>query len=73
MNTKMLRRLLLIIAASTATGCANTNVWTAQQRPWDPPAGRALYEQIPAWDGAALTQCCGATPSKCQRHQTDRC
>jgi hypothetical protein len=66
---------LLIVAASIAValvlqGCAAYNT---QQRPWDPPKGRALFEQIPNEDGAALIRCCGATPSKCQRHQTDRC
>lgn len=27
---------------------------------WDPPAGRQLFEQIPAWDGAASKICCSA-------------
>jgi hypothetical protein len=64
---------LLIVAVSlvlTLQGCAAYNT---QQRPWDPTGGRSLFEQIPNQNGQALTQCCGATPSKCQRHQTDRC
>jgi hypothetical protein len=66
---------LLIVAASIAAalvlqGCAAYNT---QQRPWDPKGGRGLFEQIPNEDGAALVRCCGANPSQCQRHQTDRC
>jgi hypothetical protein len=66
---------LLIVAASIVValvlqGCAAYNI---QQRPWDPKGGRALFEQIPNEDGAALVRCCGANPSQCQRHQTDRC
>ena len=64
---------LLVVAASILVvlqGCASYN---PQQRPWDPPKGRALFEQIPNEEGAALKRCCGANPSQCQRHQTDRC
>jgi hypothetical protein len=58
-----------IVAAVVLQGCA----YNTQQRPWDPKGGRALFEQIPNQNGQALTQCCGARPSQCQRHQTDRC
>jgi hypothetical protein len=40
--------------------------------PWDPPAGRALFEQIPAWDGAAGKVCCGHL-RECLPHQSPRC
>jgi len=59
-----------IVAAVVLQGCAALDV---RDRPWDPKQGRSLFEQIPNEDGAALVRCCGATPSKCQRHQTDRC
>lgn len=68
-----LKPLLAVLAAvslAAATGCANYN---PQQRPWDPTQGRALFEQIPNEEGAALVRCCGSNPTKCQRHQTDRC
>jgi len=50
---------LLIVAASILVlqGCATG--YSSTQRPWDPKQGRALYEQIPAWDSAALRQCGG--------------
>jgi hypothetical protein len=59
-----------IVAALVLQGCAALDV---RDRPWDPKGGRSLYEQIPNQNGQALTQCCGARPSQCQRHQTDRC
>ena len=65
---------LLVVAASIAVltlqGCAAYN---PQQRPWDPKGGQALFSQIPNEEGNALVRCCGANPSKCERHQTDRC
>jgi hypothetical protein len=52
---------LLIVAASIAAltlqGCAA--IYDPRDRPWDPKQGRALFEQIPAWDNAALRQCGG--------------
>jgi len=38
----------------------------------DPKPGRALFEQIPAWDGAAAKICCGHLRS-CEPHQSPRC
>jgi hypothetical protein len=63
-------KALVLVLSLALQGCAAYNT---QQRPWDPPKGRALYEQIPNEDGAALVRCCGANPSQCQRYQTDRC
>jgi hypothetical protein len=37
-------------------GCASHKPGTA---PWDPQDGRALFEQLPAWDGAAGRICGG--------------
>jgi hypothetical protein len=67
---KLLIVAVSIVAALVLQGCSVLDV---RDRPWDPKGGRSLYEQIPNEDGAALVRCCGATPSKCQRHQTDRC
>jgi hypothetical protein len=51
---------LLVVAASlalvTLQGCAS---YDPTQRPWDPPRGRALFEQIPQWDNSALKRCGG--------------
>ena len=60
----MLNVLLLALAANLV-GCAS---YDPTQRPWDPKQGRALFEQIPAWDGAALRQCGGhMAPEQAQR------
>ena len=57
MNTKKLLKLLsLVLVAANATGCA---VYDPRDRPWDPAPGRALFEQIPNWDGNAGRRCGG--------------
>jgi hypothetical protein len=66
-------RLLIVAASLAVVALQGCSVLDVRDRPWDPKPGRSLYEQIPNQNGQALTQCCGATPSKCQRHQTDRC
>ncbi len=47
--------LIALVAVSMLlfTGCAQ------QRTPWDPPPGRALFEQIPNWDGEAARVCGG--------------
>ena len=54
-------RLLTIALAFSlvvvlATGCAGPKPGTAA---WDPQDGRALFEQLPAWDRAAERICGG--------------
>jgi hypothetical protein len=58
-----------VISLVLVTGCATHDY---RDRPWDPPNGRALFEQIPAWDRAAQQQCCGHLKS-CAKYQTNRC
>jgi hypothetical protein len=58
---------LSIVAASSLitmllTGCGNTKYWTPHTRPWDPPEGRQLFEQIPNWDGYSGLKCGGHLP-----------
>ena len=65
----MYKILLAVAAVSVITGCA---VRDPRDAPWDPPAGRQLFEQIPAWDGAASKICCGHL-RECQPHQSPRC
>lgn len=50
-------------------GCAATD---SRDAAWDPPAGRLLFEQLPAWDRAASRTCCGHLRS-CAPHQSPRC
>ena len=58
---KTLSMLLLALAAANTAGCATqdrTVLFRAQgQAPHDPPPGRALFEQIPNWDDAAVRRC----------------
>jgi hypothetical protein len=56
--------IVLILAA--LTGCAGVG------RPHDPPAGTALFEQIPKWDRAADKICCGHLKS-CGKFQSPAC
>jgi hypothetical protein len=63
---------LLMLAGCVSVsliGCAGPKPGTA---PWDPQDGRQLFEQIPAWDGAAGKICCGHL-RECQPHQSPRC
>ena len=55
----MMLRLLLIAAATSTLlvqGCA---VRDRRDAAWDPPANRALFEQIPNWQGEAGRVCGG--------------
>jgi len=68
----MLKLLLLASVAASLlllTGCA------AQRTPWDPPPGRALFEQIPNWDQEAARVCGGhLLPDEAKRQgRSTRC
>ena len=70
-------RLLTIALAFSlvvvlATGCATQDPRDAR---WDPPAGRALFEQLPAWDNAAERICGGhLRPEEARRQgKSQRC
>ena len=71
---RMLRTIcsVLLVASTVAlTGCAGHRLG---QRPWDPPAGRAMFEQTPAWDLAAEKRCGGhLLPHQRSPVMTDRC
>lgn len=67
--------ILAVFSLTVLQGCAAVTETAARDRrdaPWDPPAGRALFEQLPAWDGAAAKICCGHLRS-CEPHQSPRC
>ena len=63
MHTKILRLLLLAALVAASTGCATQDrsrlFRPAGTAPHDPPAGRALFEQLPNWDNAAQVRCGG--------------
>lgn len=60
--------ILLALLLVGLFGCANTYT-----RPWDPPPNRALFEQIPNWEGGADRVCCGSTYPDCKPYQSPRC
>jgi hypothetical protein len=71
---KMSQRIcsVLLVASTVAlTGCAG---YRLGQRSWDPPAGRSMFEQLPAWDLAAEKRCGGhLLPHQRSPVMTDRC
>ena len=52
----MVRSGLAIAVLTVLVGC--TSIPDHRDRPWDPPAGRALFEQLPNWDNQATQTCC---------------
>jgi hypothetical protein len=68
----MLRKLLLIALVANLAACS-TVVAELQRDPrdaaWDPKGGAALFEQIPAWDGAANRVCGGHLPPEQARRE----
>lgn len=70
---KYKRYCALLLAASTllAAGCATRDPRDAA---WDPPPGQMIFEQVPAWRGAALRVCGGHLPEHRRSvGQTGRC
>lgn len=72
----MMSKTVLIAAAASLLlqGCAIT-IRDPRDRSYDPPPGRALFEQIPNWQGEAHRQCGGRfSPEERQRRGlSDRC
>ena len=63
----------VLLACSTllAAGCATRDPRDAA---WDPQPGQMIFEQLPAWRGAALKVCGGHLPEHQRRPgQTGRC
>ena len=79
MHTKnLLLVLLLALAAASTAGCAVQDrarlLRPAGTAPHDPPAGRALFEQIPNWDDAAYRRCGShLRPDEMKPGMTRRC
>jgi len=67
--SKLLLIALAAVSLTLFTGCA------ARTTPWDPPPGRALFEQIPNWDGEAGRRCGGhLLPDEAKRQgRSTRC
>jgi hypothetical protein len=65
----MSKIICLAVSLALLTACATQD---PRDAPWDPKPGQTLFEQIPAWDGAATRVCCGHL-KECQPHQSPRC
>lgn len=77
MRTRILLPLLLVVLSVTSTGCTTVATQLAQDRrdtAWDPKpkTGAQLFDQIPSWEGAANTVCCGHL-RQCKPNQSPRC
>lgn len=57
----MLRVCVLIALVLVAVNTAGCTVLSTDPRnaPWDPRHPNQMFDQIPAWQGGALRQCCG--------------
>jgi hypothetical protein len=70
MPTRLTLKLLLIALVSLElSACGSIS------RPWDPPEGRLLFEQMPAWDNAADRLCCQHLKdyNQCRPPRNPRC
>jgi hypothetical protein len=67
MRTKIIAMLVLLQLA----GCSIIGQ-DRRDAPWDPKPGRAMFDQIPNWDGGANQVCCGHL-RECKAHQSPRC
>jgi hypothetical protein len=63
--------VLLFIVAVSLTACAHRDRRDAAHDP-NYSAGQQLHDQIPAWEGAANTICCGHL-RECKSYQSPRC
>ncbi len=70
---KLLIAILLLTACCSCAPLADELSRPAGYAPWDPPPGRALFEQIPNWDNEAAKKCCGRKYPDCQPWQSPRC
>lgn len=62
-------RCVIIVTVLVLQGCATHD---ARDAAWDPSGAAQLFDQIPAWDGAAAKICCGHL-RECEPHQSARC
>lgn len=71
----MFKLLLAVSAVSLLAGCATDPKLFRDRRDaaWDPPPGRSLFEQLPAWDGEARRRCGSHLPEKDRGSRSDRC
>jgi hypothetical protein len=71
----VLKTIALACSVAVLTGCAtDPRLWRDRRdAPWDPPAGRSLFEQLPAWDGAAQKRCGAHLPESERGGRSDRC
>ena len=68
----MLKTLLIVSVAASLTACSA--IRDPRDAPWDPPAGRALHEQLPNWRNEGMIRCGGhLRPEQRSPGMTDRC
>ena len=70
----MRTQILLVLLLTQLAGCSIYKDLTRDPRdaPWDPKPGQQLFDQAPAWNGAASRVCCGHLRS-CGPGQSPRC
>ena len=69
-DKKHIRTVGVLLLAVFMSACSTLD------RPYDPnfAQGETLFDQIPNWDGEALSRCAGhLPPEQRQPHQTGRC
>ena len=64
---RMLRTLLLVLLCANTAACSL--VRDRRDAPWDPKPGQVLFDQIPAWDGAANRVCGGHLDEETRRRE----
>lgn len=72
MKTSLKLLLVAVVLANTACGALHTRDPRDAGHDPDITKGQTLFDQIPAWDGAANRICCGHLRT-CQPHQSPRC
>ena len=71
----MLKTIALACSVAVLAGCATDSRLYRDRRDaaWDPPPGRALFEQLPNWDGEARLRCGAHLPENQRGGRSDRC
>ncbi len=68
----MLKILSAVLLIASLTACSA--IRDPRDAPWDPPAGRALHEQLPNWRNEGMIRCGGhLKPENRRPGQSDRC
>jgi len=66
----MRTKILLLLLSVQLAGCSLLQQ-DRRNAPWDPKGSRTLFDQIPAWDGAA-NRVCGGHLTEEERQRTGK-